>query len=150
MKTQIELIQLLKGNKLFHAKKFGEFRFRRAQRHETLETWVDGKLETTKEVEPGDYIMTGPTGEEFALSAESFTKRYRIITELFPDNNRGIATAIGEVWCMVSAEGFEFESPWGDPMICESGDYLCSPNSEITEVYRIEKKIFNTTYKIIE
>jgi hypothetical protein len=42
----------------------------------TLSTWVDGRLEMAALVPEGAYVVQNPKGEQYAMSAEEFSRLY--------------------------------------------------------------------------
>lgn len=140
---------------LGHYKKFGTFDFE-VHRGDPIEviTEIDGVHETKNTAQNNDYIMTGASGEKFILKPNQFTKRYKVIDSIPKESIApgdvfaGKAEAIGECWAIQYAgQPQEFMAPWGEPMILNIGDWLCSPNEQITEAYRIEKETFSKTYR---
>ena len=148
--NQEEIIELFKTLPKQHYKKFGLFSFRIVSKEELVETWIGDELETRNTAFPGDVIMTGPNGEEFVLKPEKFKQRYQIKFFVPSDafKSAGVAEAIGEGYAAIwEGDPITFTTAWGEEMICNAGDFLYSPNEEVTEVYRIEAEIFNETYK---
>ena len=48
---------------------------------------------------------------------------------------------------MYSGETISFKAPWGENMFCEDGDFIAKPIEGVfDDIYRIEKKTFETTY----
>jgi len=124
---------------------------------ETVLTVLDGKLETIKESKPGDVVLrniqVGGAGESYTVPEEIYNSRY---------TNTGKAVYVdGKSWHRSHATGkvvaaeyvgdpITFEAPWGEQMLCESGDFIACPvGGDPEDVYRIEKKTFEQTYFII-
>ena len=80
-------------------------------------TLADGTVETTREVKVGDWIVTNPGGERYAMGADKFASRYA-------PNGDGRYAATGRVIAMSNpeAEPIAIVSPWGDMM---RGDDEC-------------------------
>jgi PGDYG protein len=72
-----EILKALRGGKRY--RKVGQVRARKVKRRTPVETVLaDGTKETRNIAEPGDYIVTGPRGERYALRPEIFEARYRL------------------------------------------------------------------------
>lgn len=111
-----------------------------------VDTIIDGKLETTNTSKDGDYLIIGTKGEKYLIDKDKFKKRYAFVTRT-PLGDK--YKAIGNVFA-IKYEGptFKFKAPWGEDMLCESGDYICSTSmSNLDDVYRIEKDAFVKTYR---
>lgn len=142
MKTQQEVIEIVKNNNPQKFKKFGDVTYRIAQEDSVLETFINGEKETQKKINKGDVIVKNPGGEEYAPGNEKFYKRY-ILHE-----DGKTATPKGESYGnYYHGQPIEFVANWGEKMICNDGDYLGSPDPEFSEAYRIEKEEFKNTYK---
>ena len=143
--TQQEVLQILQNNlyKIKRYKKFGDFKYKvHVGEPIVIITTINGKQETTNTAKHGDYILTGAAGEEYVLNVKQFTSRYK-------DNGDGTCTAVGECYAFPwEGEPFSFIASWGEEMICNTGDMLCSPDSLLSEIYRIELNTFNKTYKL--
>ncbi len=141
--TQQEVIKIVKDNQPQVFQKFGEFKFRIAEQEEKVETIIDGVKETEKTAQPGDIVLTGPKGEQYTISKDTFAKRYIVKDDVaYPTG-----LFYGNIY---NGESFKFQSPWGDEMICDAGDYLGSPDATFSEAYRIERGAFDQTYKPLE
>lgn len=149
MKTQIEMIELLKAGHVKHYSKSGVFPFliHKGPSAEIV-TSIAGVTETKNVANEGDYILTGAEGEKYVIKPETFAKRYKVLS---PDQHPllGKAQATGECW------GIEFEgdpqlfiSPWTEPMSINPGDMLVSPDKDFSQAYRIERNAFNKTYTL--
>lgn len=125
---------------LRHFKKAGIFSYEISGTEQNVITSIEGIIETTNTAYPGDFILTGQAGEKYVLKAETFAKRYKALDDK-------TAQATGECWGYVwHREPMSFQSPWGEDMIIETGDMLVSPDKEVSQVYRIEKGVFENTY----
>jgi PGDYG protein len=72
-----EILKALRGGKRY--RKVGEVRARKVKRNTAVETVLaDGTRETSNIAGPGDYIVTGPRGERYALQPETFEARYTL------------------------------------------------------------------------
>jgi hypothetical protein len=158
MASQETVINLLKTNQLTHFKKSGEFSFEVSDKLQEIVTEINGEVETTNYAQKGDYILTGASGEKYILSPSTFTKRYEVLSldqvtiprDILPGDvipSKGTAKATGECWGFeFKGEPFRFNAPWNEEMIINKGDYLVSPNPELTQAYRIERSTFDKTY----
>lgn len=141
LKTQEEVIEIVKSNMPQRFKKFGTFKFEVANTSYVLYTIINGVCETTNNVNPGDYVVTGPLNEQFALKPETFRKRYRVVAG-------NVAEAIGECFgAPYIGKSFNFTAPWGELTLCENNDYLVSPDDSFSSAYRIEAEAFAKTYR---
>ena len=121
--------------------KFGTVKARLATAGERVVTTVNGKVETTNTAKVGDYIVTGPAGEEYIIGKEKFESRYKKVSD-------GVYKALGTCFAFQwKGSPFTFTASWGERMICDKGDYLASVEENLSEPYRIEKSVFTETYK---
>ena len=133
-------LRALDGNEVAYFKKVGEIKANKALVETSVVTTIDGEQETINTANVGDYIVTGAAGERYVLTADKLESRYK---------HKGGDTYIATGGCYaVQYEGasFTFKAPWGEDMICNSGDYICSTVTNGDDVYRIEQSVFNKTY----
>lgn len=127
-------------------KKFGTVLAKVATKQTKVVTKLDGKVETTNVAQVGDVIITNPLGEMYVLKQDKFLQRYTG-NKLSESNQEFDAKG----FCFASiytGEDLEFLASWGEKMILNSGDYLCSTTKEAKgDLYRIEKNAFKETYK---
>lgn len=137
--TSQELKEFLLDVKLYN--KFGTFPFTINQEDNLkIVTSIDGQVETINHANIGDYILSGPKGENYVLTPEKFFKRYVV--------KDGLAKAIGSTYAKeYKGESFNFVAPWGEDMICNNGDYLATTVVGSDDIYRIEREVFHQTYK---
>lgn len=126
--------------------KFGQVKARQATELERVETIIDGIVETTNAAKPGDWIITGVKGEHYVLTDEKFKSRYRHVA-------KDIYEATGFCWAVkYDGPSFTFEAPWGEQMVCNKHDYICSTTYDDDQgdkdVYRIERQAFLATYRL--
>ena len=135
-------LQAIKDKSIKKYRKFGVVTAIKATAEQQVRTVIDGKVETTNVAHPGDYIVTGASGEKYVLTSEKMKSRYKKIA----DNQY---EAIGECFAVkYNGKSFKFTAPWGEDMICNNGDYICSTILDGSDVYRIEKEVFKKTYKL--
>lgn len=123
-------------------KKVGSVKARRATKGEHVKTIINGKLETQNSAKDGDWVVTGPAGEEYIISGDKFSDRYR------ESDKKGEFIPTGVCWAFEwKGKTLAFIAEWGERMICNRGDFLASISSEGTKPYRIERDVFHKTYK---
>jgi hypothetical protein len=125
---------------------------RRAKKGEEIITSIDGEKRTRNLAKSGDFIVRNPSGEEYIVSKEKFTDRYKLSSDApdFPDYKEYQATGI--VW------GFQYkgpdsriEAPWGEEQIVKSGDMIVSlKRNEYNDIYGIKSSVFKNTYEKLE
>lgn len=104
-------------------------------------TVIDGETETENlTVEIGDFIVTGPKGEQYAVPAVKFNKLYKHV------EGNVYETLADSVKAVEVNEELSFESPWGGEMIAHIGDYIVYRND--SDAYRVEREIFLDTYEV--
>lgn len=81
-----------------------------AEREEVRTTLADGTEETVNVAEPGDVIVTNPSGEKYVLKPDNFAKRYKATDE------DGVFRAKGMARAVQNPTGTEIEimAPWGE------------------------------------
>lgn len=155
-------------------KKKGIAFLRPATAGETIATVLQGKEETTNTAQEGDMVVQANTSEkeQYILTQEKFLRVYETpgveITD-HPDsaelsaNGYKAYNAKGRVLALEVTQGIleqhlpggRFIASWGTPMVCEVGDFLCSPvlpgatpSAPLGEIYRIETGAFAQTYSL--
>ena len=123
-------------------KKVGTVVARAASEGEKIDTVIDGVKETTNTAHKGDWVVTGPKGEEYIISGEKFDSRYKATDKPNVFKATGVCYAIE-----YRGLAFQFDASWGERMIMKSGDYLASLSPTGSEPYRIEREVFHKTYK---
>jgi hypothetical protein len=131
-------------------KKSGTFDARNGKVGERIVTEIDGEEETQKTVGENDVVIKGPKGELYVVSVKKFNERYEVDKELTDEFQPYKATGLIRAY-EYAGKPFKFVASWDEEMICNAGDFLASPLSnvddeEIREVYRIEKSVFADTY----
>ena len=99
----------------------------------------DGK-ETESVAQPNDIIMSGVSGENYAIPAAKFPKLYQ---EWLP----GIMIPDQTARYVARYKGPErlFTAPWGEDMVIKPGDYLVKDGDK--GYYRIAKHEYEQTYE---
>ena len=130
-------------------RKTGHVACRLAEAGEQIVTILDGEIETTNVAQEGDLVVRGPKGEEYILTESKFSSRYSgpAPTGLFQTYE-----ATGTTFAVQWPHGpTRFTASWGETMIINHGDYLCSPTEVPSgDIYRIEREVFEQTYFIAE
>lgn len=82
-----------------------------AEREEVRTTLTDGTEETVNVAEPGDIVVTNPSGEKYVLKPDNFAKRYDATDE------EGVFRAKGMARAFQNPTGADVEimAPWGEP-----------------------------------
>ena len=133
--------------------KFGAFDCRAAKAGENVLTIINDQIETTNVARDGDVVVRGPKGEEYIISLKKFVDRYRVDKALTDDYQK-FETKGRVLAYMHIGPSFKFVASWGEEMIVDDGDYLATPCNLIPlgfddEVYRIERTVFNETYRLV-
>lgn len=101
----------------------------------------DGHIETTNVAHSGDYIVTNPGGEEYAMSEEKFLSKYEAV-----EGQNSRYKAKGEpIKAVQITEDIEFTAPWGERMSMRAGDWIVDAGGG--DRYGIGAKEFTETYK---
>ena len=126
--------------------KFGSVLARLAKEGEIINTVIDGVVETKNKAKKTDVIITGPENEEYIIDFNKFNARY--IGPNLSYKNR-VYSAVGHCYAVKwTGESTSFVASWGEKMIINDGDWLCSPTKiPDGDLYRIEKNVFNKTYE---
>lgn len=128
--------------------KTGTVKARLAVADEKVETIIDGKLETTNTAKGGEALITGARGEHYLVPADTFATHYEGLQLGARDQEYQDS---GAVWASQwSHEPTHFIAPWGEEMLIEKGDYLCSTTRHPNELYRIEAQAFALTYHPVD
>ncbi len=129
--------------KLHYYQKYGYFTAERALYEQRVDTIINGVVETTNIANPGDYIVTGRQNEMYVLSPEKMDQRYRYVSGKLYE-------AVGNCYAFkYLGRSFTFMAPWGEEMICNYHDYICSTGVDGSDVYRIEQSAFLSTYRLV-
>jgi len=132
--------------------KYSKVIARPANDNEKVDTVTSDVKETTNTSKSGDYIVTNLTGakEKYIISAEKLNSRYKKIKDN-PDGS-ALYQSIGHVFAVqYNPKRHDlpikllFEAPWKENMFLKEGDMICT--TDYKEVYRIDQKEFQETYK---
>lgn len=145
--SQDELTQYFVSPRLYQ--KTGEVEARIAKTGEMIATVIDGEIETINYALDGNVVVKNPSGEEYILTRGKFDSRYRGPE---PDDEYQTYEATGTTYAVEWTHGpGEFKASWGEMMIINDGDYLCSvTKAPDGDLYRIEAEAFATTYREIK
>lgn len=111
-----------------------------------LETKLNGEVETTKTVQRGDFIVTGPKKEQWSMDPISFFQRYNIMdgSAVTKPIVRKVAIVPKTVFTKLHLPNpYSFEAPWKETMLLKPEDILVKDDKGY---YRIEKGVFYDTY----
>ena len=126
-------------------KKFGIFKGRKAKIGEKIDTIINGVKETANTAGENYWVLTGAKGEQYLLSETKLRERYSPVTS----TTGPLFEATGETYAtQYRGTAFEFVAPWGESMLCEFGDFICTTAVDnLDDVYRIESSVFADTYR---
>ena len=128
-------------------KKQGRVEARQAAATESVTTTLaSGKEETVNSANPGDFIVTNPSGERYVISAEKFAARYEATSEPGVYDAKGYCRAISNPF----VQPIEIQASWGSPQQGDD-DCLIADTCDATgklsgEPYLIERQAFKDTY----
>lgn len=144
--NQTQVIELFKNQTYKSYCKFGTVQFAIATHDQPVDTIINGQLETTNTAKQGDYVVVGANGKCYVLTPDNFKNKYEVID--LQEDQTGTAEAKGKPRYAVQWMGddFSFIASWGQPMICNQGDYLVS-DINFSKVHRVEQSVFLKTYK---
>lgn len=145
---QPEIIERFKRLPYKTYEKFGEVKFETSQKVQEVVTVINEETETTNTAQVGDYIITGVSGEKYVLTPKKFM--HYEIEEYSYSEMKGTAKVKSQPRFAAQwnfQDKLVFTAAWGEEMICNEGDYLVAPQ-DFSEVYRIEKSVFEKTYKL--
>lgn len=129
----------LEEKESIYIKKPNSFDFEIAKEKQKMDTIIDGKKETSKTVNKGEYIITGSKGEKYAISSKKFKERYTIV------KGKAKTKPVEVFGKKYSGKPISFMASWGEEMILEPNDFIIKNTDD--EFYRIEKESFSNTYK---
>lgn len=152
--SQKDMISIMKDADVTLYKKSGTFKARKGKVGETIVTTIDGEDETKKTVTANEIVVEGPKGEMYVISEKKFRERYEVDIEPTSSYQKYKATGMIKAY-EYKGSTINFIASWDEEMLCKEGDYLAYPvkdadDSEISEVYRIERSVFDETYKSVE
>ncbi len=133
-------------NPLKH-RKLGLVEARLANEGETIVTTIDGEIETINHANEGDVVIRSVKDEEYIISREKFDARYQgdeLTADFQTYASCGVTYAVQ--WYHGPAI---FKASWGEDMIINNGDFLCSPTLVPDgDLYRIEASAFYKSYAL--
>lgn len=125
-----------------------ESKARKAAEGEIVVTVIKDIIETQNTAGPNDIVIQGRAGEMYIMTFEKFQARYVVdkpltdVFQLYVPSGTCIAFEY-------LGEPFKFIAPWNEEMLVCYGDYLATTDDSIPKVYRIERSVFEDTYKKI-
>lgn len=143
-----KMLEARDTNKVMRYEKFGVFAFRAAEPEEIITTEAGGAVETKNVAKSGDFVITGPAGEQYIIGNAKFGERYQVVS--LDGSGGGMATpkpGSAEVDAFFyKGESFTFIAPWGEDMYVADGDIIATPGEK--DFYRIDPKVFADTYRM--
>ncbi|KAL1528098.1 hypothetical protein AB1Y20_009463 [Prymnesium parvum] len=144
--------------------KFLEMHARHLESEGTLDTLIDGELETTNKYQVGDMMIHGTQGERYVMKPDNFAARYWADQPRPTDDPSLAAEGFqlfrprGKIWALqLSREDVyqhfpegKFIAPWGSEMLFAANDFLATPYPDCNEIYRIEEKAFHAMYRLAD
>jgi hypothetical protein len=130
-------------------KKTGKVKAQVAQGGEIITTTLaDGADETTNSANPGDVIVTNPTGEQYIIGSEKFDSRYE------KTNEDGVFKAKGKARIEPNPTGqpIKITAPWGEEQFGDADALIATlydpdkPDEVGPDRYIIGRDEFNSTY----
>ena len=158
--TQENLLALLQP--VFHDtnavyKKVTPVYARPAAEGERVVTVTSSGVETENQAAAGDYVVKSQTDaeEQYIVSSKSFNSRYQYHRDAegewaeYLPMGEIVAIVVDDavLACLSTAEPFEIMASWGYPQIVRRGDILAMPLPARNEVYRIDRREFDQTYR---
>jgi hypothetical protein len=153
LKTKV-LPMIKEGGKLY--RKHRLIHARPAKPGEHVITLTQSGQETRNVASTGDMVVENQTmaKERYIVSAETFAKRYKMITHLgngwakyMPTGKvRGIELTSVRLDLLGLADKFEIEAPWGEMQVVNKGDFLVK-TTEGDDLYAIAGDEFAETYE---
>lgn len=113
---------------------------------ETVVTTVGGRIECQRRAEAGDVVVTGPSGELYAIPAAVFLGRHEG-PPLDGEDREHVATGLVHAvpWTRGPAA---LDVSWAGGVVIEDGDMLCALDPEgLTGLYRIERGAFALSFR---
>lgn len=112
-----------------------------AETDEEVVTVINGKEETRNTAKTGDYIITGPNGEDYVIKAAGFPGLYE---EDAGNPSRYVSKHL--IRALVLTEDTELTAPWGEKQRAEKGGVVASPVDNPKDIYLIGKGAFEAMY----
>jgi hypothetical protein len=141
-----EILHALEQAPVF--KKQGSVKARPAVEGEVvITTLAGGAEETTNTAKANDWVVTGPSGEQYIISKEKFFNRYEATDQEGVYSAKGHCVAIKNPF----GEPIEIMASWGSPQTGDENCMIadtCDANGENRggEPYLIDGKVFAETY----
>jgi hypothetical protein len=112
-----------------------------AEADQVVVTVINDKEETRCLAKAGDYVVTGPKGEEYVIKAAKFSGLY---VEDAADATRYISRNV--VRALVLTEDTELTAPWGERQRAAKGGVAAQRVDNKKDIYLIDKAVFESTY----
>jgi hypothetical protein len=136
-------------NGVHRYKKFGVFTVKPTMAGQKVVTSIDGVTETQNTTKEGDVIVVGIRGETYVLSRKALEERYTFVSKHVESDDEEWE-ASGTCFA-VRYDGVElkFTAPWGELTLIRAGDMLATVALDNIKLYRIERKAFDETYRLM-
>lgn len=143
-----------------HYRKFQQVHARPAKDGEVVVSTTSDGDETTKMASAGDFVVKNLTEaqEQYIVAEEKFLKRYEFVKDL--EGSWKLYDPVGEVLAIEITrdltidlnvgEEFYIVAAWGSDQLAREGDMFVSTLPDLGEVYRIARKEFYETYRLME
>lgn len=130
-------------------KKVGMIKAFQLQTPTVITTTVKQGVETSKQYNIGDYVVTNPDGERYGMPQENFKKRYIQVNNYHPSVLQEY-TPMGKVkGFLYVGDTFNYKAPWGSDAKCWKDGMVVTPYplTESCEIYSIGGEEFGNTYQ---
>ncbi len=108
-----------------------------------IRTTIDGKEETVKSADKGDYLITGTQNEQYAISPDKFNARYTYDIE-----NKIAITKPVEIEYVKLEKEVEIIAEFEEKQFIPSGGVIVFKSNGESTFYGIHPKSFKETYEI--
>ncbi len=141
-------------------RKFQQVHARPAHSGELIvSTTADGE-ETTNTAADGDFVVKNLTEaqENYLVGRNKFEARYVYVEDvddewkLYDPKGEVLGVEISRDLTAMLGVGEEFfiMAPWGSEQLAREGDMFVAPLPALDEIYRVARKEFDETYKLVE
>ena len=140
-------------------RKFRQVHARPATSGEVIVSITSDGEETTKTAKDDDVVVKNLTEakEQYLVGRDKFDARYTYVADV--DDRWKLYDPIGEVLgieitrelttSLDVGEEFFIQAPWGSEQLAREGDMFVAPFPKLDEVYRVARKEFDETYRLV-